>query len=71
MRLSNANRAHTTTEDEMKLITAAEIIYMRRHNRVVYVYPRKHEVSVDGFKGYRITANELAALKQANNGFVN
>lgn len=55
----------------MESITAAEIIFMRRHNRVAYVYPRKHEVRVDGHKRYRITDRELAALKQANNGFVN
>lgn len=55
----------------MESITAAEIIFMRRHNHVAYVYPRKHEVRVDGHKRYRITDRELAALKQANNGFVN
>lgn len=61
----------TNQEDKMESITAAEIIFMRRHNHVAYVYPRKHEVRVDGHKRYRITDRELAALKQANNGFVN
>jgi hypothetical protein len=52
-------------------ITASEIIYLRRTHHVVYVYPGKKEVQVDGFKRYIITELEIAALRQANNGLVN
>ena len=55
----------------MKTITASEVIYLGRHNHVAYVYPKKHEVHVDGYKRYAITENELATLRQANNGLVN
>lgn len=63
--------ATITKEIGNMTITASEIIYLRRHNHVVYVYPRKREVSVDGFKRYMITEQELSALRQANNGLTN
>lgn len=52
-------------------ISAAEIIHLRRHHHVVYVYTRLKDVMVDGFKRYTITARELQALYQANNGLAN
>jgi len=52
-------------------ITAAEIVYLRRHGHIAYVYPKLQEVRVDGFRRYSITKEELAALRQANNGFEN
>ncbi len=56
---------------KVQSITAATIIHLRQTNHVVYVYPRRAQVSVDGSKRYSIAARELASLRQANNGLVN
>ena len=44
-------------------ITAKQIIDIEKSGRFVHVYPRKHDVLIDGFKYYKINQGTLNKYK--------
>ncbi len=55
----------------LPIITANEVLTLREQNHVAYIYPRKHEVHVDGHKRYQITSGSMDMVKHYNNGKLN
>lgn len=55
----------------MPVITSSQIMEMREQGRVVFIYARKLQAVVDGFKRYQITAATLDMVKRFNNGNIN
>ena len=47
----------------MDFLTAEQLINLDAKNHVVAIYPRKHQVCIDGFKYYKVNSGTLSKYK--------